>query len=186
MTAFRLSVTDGLELRLFEEEDAEPYSELINMNRDELNKWFPWVEQSRYPEGVLRFIREARARFEDGGALELALWHEGKPVGSVGLNDINHRNNRSANIGYWLSKSLWGRGFMTASCRRIIDLAFRERELNRLEIRCAVDNLRSQRIPERLGFKREGVLRQGQRIHDGFQDMILYSMLAEERMHLTK
>lgn len=183
MTTFRLSVTDELELRLFEEEDAEPYSELVDANHQELNKWFPWVEQSRYPEGVLRFIREARARFEDGGSLELALWHLGKPVGSIGLNDINHRNNRSANIGYWLSKSLWGRGFMTASCRRIIDLAFRERELNRLEIRCAVDNRRSQAIPERLSFKREGVLRQAQRLHDSFQDMVLYSMLAEEWIH---
>ena len=69
---------------------------------------------------------------------------------------------------------------MTKSCRALIEHAFRELRLNRVEIYCAVENSRSRRIPARLGFVEEGVHRQAEWVHDHFKDLVSYSMLARE------
>ena len=180
MATFPLEVSGELELRLFEDEDAEPYSALVEVNREELAKWFPWVEVSRHPEGILEYIRLSRERFWRGETLECALWYQGKPAGSIGIKDINKENNRTGEIGYWLDKDSWNQGVMTRACRGLIDHAFSEMTLNRIEIRSAKDNLRSQGIPERLGFRREGVLRQAQNINGIYKDLILFGMIAED------
>ena len=58
--------------------------------------------------------------------------------------------------------------------------AYEEWHLNRIEIRVAVGNVRSAAIPERIGFVKEGVLRQAERHGDEFKDNVVYSMLASE------
>jgi len=69
---------------------------------------------------------------------------------------------------------------MTASCRACISHAFTELKLNRVEIRCAVENRKSRAIPERLGFRFEGTLREAQWLYDHFVEHALYGMLARE------
>jgi ribosomal-protein-serine acetyltransferase len=69
---------------------------------------------------------------------------------------------------------------MTEAVRALVAYAFEVWKLNRVEIRAAVANVRSRAIPERLGFKQEGVLRQAERIGDRFEDLVVYSMLAGE------
>ena len=69
---------------------------------------------------------------------------------------------------------------MTKACRVLVGYAFRELRLNRVEIYCAVENQRSRRIPERLGFTEEGTHRQAEWVHDHFKDLVSYSMLAGE------
>ncbi len=69
---------------------------------------------------------------------------------------------------------------MTGACRAMLEYAFRKLQLNRVTILCASGNLRSRAIPERLGFTREGVIREGEWLYDRFVDLIMYSMLARE------
>jgi ribosomal-protein-serine acetyltransferase len=75
---------------------------------------------------------------------------------------------------------------MTKSCRALVEHAFRELRLNRVEIFCAVDNRRSRAIAERLGFTLEGTHRQAEWVHDHFKDLVAYSMLAREWKALGK
>jgi ribosomal-protein-serine acetyltransferase len=70
---------------------------------------------------------------------------------------------------------------MTGAVRALVDHALRGWELNRVEIRAAPDNRRSRAIPERLGFRQEGVLRQAERVSDRYLDSVLYAMLASAR-----
>ena len=69
---------------------------------------------------------------------------------------------------------------MTRACAAMVSYAFREWPLNRVQIRCATGNVRSCAIPQRLGFTREGVIRQSEWLYDHFVDLVLYSMLASE------
>jgi ribosomal-protein-serine acetyltransferase len=69
---------------------------------------------------------------------------------------------------------------MTKACRFLVDYAFAELKLNRVEIRCATGNHKSRAIPERLGFKLEGTVRQAEWLYDHFVDHALYGMLASE------
>jgi ribosomal-protein-serine acetyltransferase len=100
-------------------------------------------------------------------------------AGYIGLNRIDWANYRTE-IGYWIGASFQGRGIMTRSCRAMLAYAFDELKLNRVEIYCAVDNLRSRAVPERLGFRKEGVMRQAERVHERYHDLVCYSMLAAE------
>ena len=62
----------------------------------------------------------------------------------------------------------------------MITYAFDVYGLNKVEIHCATENRRSCAIPERLGFKQEGVLRQGEWLYDHFVDLAVYGLLASE------
>jgi len=66
------------------------------------------------------------------------------------------------------------------ACRAFIDHAFGPLGLNRIIISCAVENKKSRAVPEKLGFKEEGVARQSEWQHESFVDMVIYAMLADE------
>jgi len=82
-------------------------------------------------------------------------------------------------LGYWIGKEHEGNGIITSSCRRLLQYGFEVLMLNRIEIRCGVENVRSQRVPERLGFTKEGTLRQVENIRGQFIDHYLYSLLRD-------
>jgi ribosomal-protein-serine acetyltransferase len=107
------------------------------------------------------------------------IWHKGKMVGKVGYNYFDW-NDQKTEIGYWLGASFQGKGLVTQSCRVLIDHAFNKLKLNRIEIRCGVENKKSRKIPERLGFREEGIIRQAEWLHDHFIDLVIYGMLASE------
>ena len=83
-------------------------------------------------------------------------------------------------MGYWLDGEHEGRGIAGRAVAALVRASFRERRLARIELRTAVDNRRSQALAERLGFHREGVLRNAQAFADRRVDMALYAVLARE------
>jgi ribosomal-protein-serine acetyltransferase len=89
-------------------------------------------------------------------------------------------SNRSTRIGYWLDEGHQGGGTMTAAVRLLVDHALTVWRLNRVEIRAAMENRRSRAIPERLGFREEGVHRQAEQVGGRYLDSVAYSMLAAD------
>jgi ribosomal-protein-serine acetyltransferase len=83
-------------------------------------------------------------------------------------------------LGYWISERFEGRGLVITTCRVLIDYAFNELALNRIVISCSAENQKSRAIPEKLGFKQEGILRQSEWLQDRFVDMVIYGLLAKE------
>lgn len=69
---------------------------------------------------------------------------------------------------------------MTRAVKALTHYAFHELNLNRVDIRAAVENKKSRSIPERLGFVNEGRLRQAEWLYDRYVDCIIYGMLAED------
>ena len=84
---------------------------------------------------------------------------------------------RFANLGYWVRSSAAGRGVAPAAVRLLADWAFRETDLLRLEIVAAVGNRRSQRVAEKAGAIREGVLRDRLLLHGQPHDVVIYAIL---------
>jgi len=68
---------------------------------------------------------------------------------------------------------------MTRAVSALIDHAFGEWELHRVEVQAAVDNRKSRAIPERLGFEEEGVRREAERVGDRYLDLVVYGLLNE-------
>jgi ribosomal-protein-serine acetyltransferase len=168
----------GHQLSELEETDAPELHALIERNRAELAKWIQWAPEQTF-EQTLAFIRRARAKADSNTGHEYAIVTDGRIVGIVGFPVID-RANRSATIGYWLDEGHQRRGMMTTAVAALVAHAFDAWQLNRLEIRIDVDNLRSRSLAERLGFQLEGIARQAYRVGDRANDDAVYSMLASD------
>ena len=101
-------------------------------------------------------------------------------VGVISLQESNQIHQRVC-IGYWLAADFQGLGIMTKTCAYLVNYCFDKLNMNRVEIRCASQNYKSQAIPKRLGFKEEGTLRAVEYLYDHFVDHIVYSQLKKER-----
>jgi ribosomal-protein-serine acetyltransferase len=166
------------DLRRLEESDADELYRLIEANRAYLAPWLPWAEaQTR--EGTLEFIRMIRRQEASNDGFQAALVSEGSIVGMIGFHSVNWPH-RSTTIGYWLDEGHQGRGLTTRAVRLLVDHAFGVWDLHRVEIQAAVDNHRSRAIPERLGFREEGVRREAERVGERWHDLAVYAMLAQE------
>jgi ribosomal-protein-serine acetyltransferase len=176
---FSYPVNEEVELRLPEERHAEAFYQMVVDNMSHLHPWLPWARERYRFEETQAFIRRNLRDLADGKGWAMGIWYRGQPAGFIAYNSIDWTN-RTAEIGYWLAADAQGKGIMTSACRAMIDYAFGELRLNRVEIRCAVENHRSRAIPERLGFTKEGIHRQAEWLHDRHVDLVAYAMLAEE------
>jgi len=124
-------------------------------------------------------LEEARALGEE---LNLALVRPGDArvvFGGGSLYDVR-REQGCASVGYWLAAEARGRGIATHAVRLLARWAFTELGLARLELTCSPDNEASQRVAQRCGFAREGVLRSHMPGEGGRRDTVIYSLLPGE------
>lgn len=144
-----------------------------------MQPWFSWANDDFSLESVEAELAEIERQSDPPRELAYAFWDHDAFAGTTGLYKIDW-SNRIARIGYWIDASLEGRGYVTAATRLLVDRALGELHLNRIEIRCAPANAASRAIPIRLGFTAEGVHRQVLALQNGFQDLIMYAMLASD------
>ena len=176
---FILPVDAEVELRLLEMWDAHELFQLTVRNREHLRRWLPWVDYETSVAHTREFIRRSLQRYSENDGFNLGVRYQGRLAGVIGYHSVNWPN-RNVEIGYWLGAEFEGKGLMTRACRTLLNFAFEKLLLNRVAILCAVGNTRSRAIPERLGFTREGVLRDGEWLYNHFVDLVVYSMLARE------
>lgn len=159
--------------------DAAELFVLVDSNRAHLGRWLPWPAQIRTVEDERQWIRSRRAPGAADTELALLIVDDGRIAGGLGIAGLGS-SNKAAEIGYWLSEPAQGRGLVTRSCRAALKYTFESRGVNRVQIRAAVDNVKSRAVAERLGFTFEGVQRQAILVNGRFQDLAVYSMLASE------
>ncbi len=174
-----IKVNDDLELRRLEKRDAPALFQLTENNREYLREWLPWVDSVATLNDTRTFIENSIAQFEKRAGMQLGIWLQLELVGVIGYYGIDWAN-RATSIGYWLSAAHQGKGIMTNSCKAFVDNAFSNFQLNRMQIRCATKNHKSNAIPKRLGFKQEGIIHQGEWLYDHYVDLIVYGMLTSE------
>jgi ribosomal-protein-serine acetyltransferase len=174
----QMPVTDDIKLRLLEEADADALHDLIEANRAYLAPWLPWAA-GQTSDDTLDFIRGTRLQVGENDGFQAAIVLDGGIVGMVGYPGVDWAN-RSTRIGYWLDEGQQGKGTMTAVVRILVDHALTVWRLNRVEIHVATENRRSRAIPERLGFREEGTLRQSQLVNGHYLDYVVYSALAAD------
>jgi ribosomal-protein-serine acetyltransferase len=176
---FAFPLGDGAELRLLEQTHSDALYALVDANRPHLRAWLPWVDGDRSVDDTRYFIRIATEQFASNQGYHCGIWDQGELAGTIGHHRIDWRN-RATSLGYWLGEAYQGRGLMTRACRALVTHAFGPQGLNRVEIRAATGNLRSRAIPERLGFRQEGILCQGEWLYDHYVDLAVYAMLASQ------
>jgi len=166
-------------LRVLREDDASELFSLTDANRAYLRRWLPWVDLVRSEDDSRSFLSNVTAQREEGRGPTFGILYDGALAGVVGYLPID-RVNRIGEIGYWLAERVQGRGVMTQCCRFVVRYGFLTLDLNRIQIAAGTTNRESRAIPERLGFKFEGILRAREYLYGTFVDHAMYALLRSE------
>ncbi|TGB03896.1 GNAT family N-acetyltransferase [Halobacillus salinus] len=172
-------IDEELELKLIGLEDVEELYELADRSRDHLGTWLPWIEHTKSEADTKDFIKSAMKRYGEANGMVVCIVFKGEIAGTIDLHELDW-NNKKTSIGYWMGERFKGQGLLTRSCKALFTYAFRELNLNRIEIRADVRNTKSRAVPERLGFVNEGTIRAAAMLYDEPSDHVVYGMLAGE------
>jgi ribosomal-protein-serine acetyltransferase len=177
---FRLAVTPEIELRQLEPADAEACFETVARNRASLREWLPWVDRTHSAEDIRDYIRKvAIPQRENNQGPNCGIWVRWEYAGGLGCHPIDW-GNRACSLGYWLDGRFRGRGLMTQCVTALLRYLFEELKLHRVTIRCATGNNRSCAIPERLGFRQEGVELEAEWVGGRWVDLVNWGILEQE------
>ncbi len=126
------------------------------------------------------FTLEAqRARIADTGRHGWLILDEGEPAGVVGLSDVIRGPLRRGILSYWVDQGRNGRGLGTRAVAAVVELAFGELDVHRLEAGTLPDNFASQRVLAKNGFERFGLARRYLLIAGEWRDHILFERIAD-------
>ncbi len=171
-------------LRTLTQADAQALHSLIRQNRESLDRWLRWSSMVQTLDDAQAFITRFQEQGEQGNGFHLGIWVDGELAGGTVCWYI-HRQNRNAEIGYWLGASFRGRGLATRSAAAVRNHLFRTEGVHRIEMQCAVENHASRAVAERLGFRLEGIRRESHWITTRFLDHAVYGQLEGEWRRLT-
>ena len=170
--------TDRLQLRPFSTTDADALYAL-HSNAHVLRYWDspPWTE----PERAERFIAACRQLADEGTGARLAIDRasDGAFLGWCGLTQWNP-DYRSASLGYCLGEAAWGQGYATEAAYAVLQWAYDTLDLNRVQAEADTRNAASARVLEKLGFVREGTLREDCVVNGDVSDSWVYGLIRRE------
>ncbi|MFD9908095.1 GNAT family N-acetyltransferase [Streptomyces sp. NPDC059063] len=177
---FAISVGEGAVLRPLEPWQAEEYREHAVRAREYAGPWVPSVDKAATGLDAAREVLQSFAdrQAADTGRL-YGIWLDGTLVGGV-LFRVFDTATESCEVGVWLEPSAAGRGLVSTACRVLIDWAVDQRGMHRVEWMVSSRNDRSKNLAKRLGFVRDGVLRESFPWQGIRHDMEVWSVLAPE------
>lgn len=176
---FSFKVDEEIAIELLQQHHKEELYELIDTNREHLRKWLLWVDKRQTVEDFVPIIPIWLRNYADNNGFDAGIRFNGKLVGMIGLHYIDWKNS-STSLGYFLSEEAQGQGIITRSVSALLNYLFGTMKINRVEIQCALNNHKSIAVPERLGFVKEGIKREGQWLHDHYEDLVTYSLLSND------
>lgn len=174
--------TERLTIRAPRAGDGLRVYEAVRDSIQELRQWMPWAQSLPTPEEEEVLVREERCKFLRRENLMLLLFLKGSMtcVGGTGLHRIDW-DVPKFEIGYWVRTPYRKRGLMTEAVAEITRFAFDVLGAERVEIRMDDRNVRSSRIPERLGYTLEGILRNEARDVEGnLRDTRIYARVKRD------
>ncbi|MGD8780518.1 MAG: GNAT family protein [Ignavibacteria bacterium] len=109
----------------------------------------------------------------------IELKEKNKIIGTIGYHEWDKKNFK-AEVGYVLHCNYWQNGIMTEALNYVIEFGFTKMYLNRIEARTDPENIPSQKLLEKVGFLKEGLLREQMLVKERFQDFFIYAILRKE------
>jgi len=160
-------------------DDAEALSEAYRVNRRFLAPWDPIRDDSFFTaEGQRVHLANVVRDMDSGAVYRCVIEYDGRIVGMVSLSAIERGPAQTANLGYWVAEAVNGRGVATRAVGLMVETAFGELGLHRLQAGTLVHNIASQKVLERQGFERIGLARGFIKIAGAWQDHILFQRIS--------
>jgi ribosomal-protein-serine acetyltransferase len=175
-----VKIDTEIELKQLEQSDTNDIFKTIDNQREYLGKWLPFVEFTKEISDTEKFVDSVINSPKDRFEYVFVIRKQNKFIGLIGFKDTD-KLNKKTEIGFWLSKKFQKQGIITKSVEKLCIFAFEKQEINRIQIKCAVGNLPSKNIPKRLGFKFEGIERQGELLTGNiYTNLEIYSKLKSD------
>ncbi len=179
--------TERLLLRCLDFKDVYELKAAIDDSKDHLLRWMTWAKHE--PEDIdkkLERIRKRRAEFDSDQAYQYGIFLCGddKLIGTIAL--MRRVGQDALEIGYWLRTGYTGKGYMNEAASALVKIAFELHEVDRLEIHCDVENLKSAAIPRKLGFIHEATIRSNEKNEDGTRKKDMIWVLFKEEYQDSK
>lgn len=165
---------------------------LRKMNIDDVEDLFEYASDPKVAENVLwdqhqsiedskRYLSYMMKKYKKCDVSEWGIIHkqDNKFIGTCGFGWWNNFHCR-AEIGYALSKKYWNRGLMTEAVREVVAFGFEKMKLNRVEARCMLENIASEKVMQKVGMKFEGIMRKQAFARGAFHDLKMYAILKKE------
>lgn len=169
-------------VRTYRDDDVPLLFAAVRESIAEVSPWLPWCHENYSIKESREFILSRQTAAQGDEHYSFAVFHKNDPrrlLGGVGLNFIN-RVHQFGNLGYWARTSEVRKGVASRAARLVAQFGFDQLGLQRIEIVAAVPNVASQRVAEKIGAVREGILRKRLLIHGECQDAILFSLVRED------
>ncbi len=168
-----------LKIRKIRKSDAEAIAK--NINDKELIRRLanPHIPYPYKLSDARSFIARAIWGWKKGTQYVFSIEVDGEFIGLIDLHDVDKRN-KKAEVGAWIGRKYWGKGYGTEALRQILKFAFDKLKLHKVTGIAFEWNIASRRIMEKVGFKYEGTLRDDYRIGNKWHNNVVYSILRDE------
>jgi RimJ/RimL family protein N-acetyltransferase len=179
--AYRI-VTERLVLRCYEPRDAPLLKAAVDASLDHLLPWLPWArDEPQSLDAKVDLLRQFRGKFDLGQDFVYGVFDpaESEILGGCGFHSRLGEGARE--IGYWIAKRHSAKGLATEAAAALVRVGFEIDRLERLEIHCDPENVKSAAVARKLGFHHDGTLRSRIARRQGPPgDRMIWSMLRAE------
>lgn len=178
----RRVLSDGVVLiRPLEQADRDGMFASVRESIAEVSQWLPWCHPAYMPEETSAFIEATRQAWASEAQFAFGIF-DAEKGGHLGGISVNHivRQNRMANIGYWVRTGVTRSGVATRAVRLAAQFAFEDLGITRIEIAAIPENVASRRVAEKAGARFEVIARNRIVMHGQAYPAALYSLLPAD------
>ena len=173
-------VTENISIKLINQSHAEALFNMVDANRNYLRQWLTFVDNMTSVQFAQNFINGTMQRNNAKVEYAFVIFYNKIMAGRIGVYKIDNQN-KIGEIGYWLVNHAQGKGIIVSACKTIINFCFNTIGLNRIEIKCATNNIKSKQVPLKLNFNHESIIKQGELLNGDFVDLDLFALLKNDR-----
>jgi RimJ/RimL family protein N-acetyltransferase len=183
VTPYRIE-TDRLVIRCYDPADATLLKDAVDRSLEHLRPWMPWTpDEPEPPPVVYERLRSFRAQYDrdENWIMGVFTPDESRVLGGTGLHP-SHEGDEGREIGYWIAAEAIGQGYATELTAVLTRVGFELLGLDRIVIRVDPANIRSDRVPAKLGFTKEATLRRRLPSNQGseLRDTHIWTLFASE------
>ncbi len=175
-------------MQKFTRRDASTLDDAIRVSLADLHQWLPWARMDYTTVDTTSFIRESIQAWKEDRAWDYSIRMKSDPgvhVGNISMWTVS-KLGKIAELGYWVRTDCTSQGVCTESVNRLLEEAFTGMSYHKVVLRIAVGNTASDRVAEKLGFTKEGTLREELLIRGNWMDHTLWSLLDREYRSLKR
>lgn len=171
---FQLSDTEKVSLVFPDEKYADDLFTIIDKERDRLMAFLPWASQMINVSDEEKFLRYAKEKMQKQELFLLIILVNQQAVGMIDFHNFNQIT-KQAEVGYWLSEKYEKRGIMSKSLRWLMAYGFNSLKLKKIEIQVDKKNNNSLKIPRRLGFSEDKIIKNFTYYNGLHHDFVIFS-----------